>query len=286
MPSVTKANVSMLTSELRNQLKIIGVSTTIIQVQEALAWSQSAKNYGDFEKHLPLALDSSDNANKLFSQYLETVAVLNFDGGLCEFPNFRLENILASIPGTTRIAPDGRNFGIAINWNDLDSPISEPFVVFNEDLFDGAIRNDRSIFVFGSCFSLEEWQKFFSDIHPLVSTVCAGYIPKGPKQEPVFNRSAALAFGKLVKYFEQFAWRRELKPLNLDQVTADYLRRVLYRNDIELARLAFDLVERCSGPCDSSAVLSDLKLKRDSLGNQASIPIPAWLYRIMVLLFF
>src|SRR5690554_704612 len=101
MPSVTKANVSMLTSELRNQLKIIGVSTTIIQVQEALAWSQSAKNYGDFEKHLPLALDSSDNANKLFSQYLETVAVLNFDGGLCEFPNFRLENILASIPGTT-----------------------------------------------------------------------------------------------------------------------------------------------------------------------------------------
>ena len=281
MPSITQTNVLDLTSVLQQHLTDFGIDATDTQIREAIAWSQNAKNFADLKKHLPLALDASDEAQNRFNEYMESVAVINFGNGLKDFPDFTLENILASIPGTTRVAPAGKSFGIAINWTNLEKPISYPFIIHNSDLFDGKIRNDETIFLFSDCFLHEEWRALCDEISELVETACAGYTSQGPRQEPVFNQSAAIAFAEVAEYFERRIWRDKLKPLDPRVVAGDCSQGVFGRSDLQLARLAFNIAERCSHPCDSSSILAELKTKRDLLNNKkASIPVPAWLHRI------
>lgn len=262
-----------------NTLDALNVDVSITQVKAALAASQGARNHKELVDHLPLALDASEDANRRFKSYIESVAAINSASGIFPVPGFTLQNILVGLPGTTLVAPVGKSFGVRMTWTDFENPVSAPFIVHNVDLFDRKIRNNQSVYRIGRRVSPAYWEHQLKCFLSIVRSVCTGYEPEGPRGEPVLTHGAAVALAELSEYFSTLNRDEEVKATNPEYFTCGYEHRLPGTTDLDLARLAHELVYHSDDNCcDTSDVLANLKATRREVELSQS-GMPTWLYR-------
>jgi hypothetical protein len=284
MPSIAHHNHDEFICEIKRELDSYNISASTIQISSALAASQGASNYKELVSRLPLALDASEEANHRFKAYIESVAGINAANGIFPAPEFALQDVLVGLPGTVLVAPVGKSFGVTITWTDLENPVSEPFIVHNTGLFDGKIRNNQSVYRVGRRVSPAYWEYQRQCFLSIVRSVCTGYEPEGPRGEPVFTHGAAVALAELSEHFATLNQNKEVKGMNPEYFTCGCEHRLPGTTDLDLARLAHDLVYHSDDNCcDTSDVLANLKAKRREFELSQSW-VPTWLYRTKIYL--